>query len=39
MRLTLLAASLVLAALAGCASTGGAGSSDVRAVLANSVRS
>lgn len=39
MRLTLLAASLVLAALSGCASTGGAGSSDVRAVLANPARS
>ena len=39
MRLTLLAASLVLATLAGCASTGGAGSSDVRAVLANPARS
>ena len=39
MRPTLLAASLVLATLAGCASTGGASSSDVRAVLANPARS
>ncbi len=39
MRPTLLAACLVLATLAGCASTGGASSSDVRAVLANPARS